>query len=204
MRTYCARMHWLYFGTDILGRTQVCLCTAQVSWVRLCSETWPHGMYTTRVYTSTYLFFICAGRSLAKALHYAGLVVLSVAIHFQYSHAAPAPATSAAQNSGSSYAGELGSRVNEPVTSVEGLDKAGSPSLTNQNLLNSSSGFHYLTTGPCTANDNEIFHYGSSMATSTTLLVGVCVRACDYVCVRTLQLIEFMTPHQYVPQCFCP
>jgi len=158
------------------------------------------------VYTSTHLFFICAGRSLAKALHYSSLVVLSVAIHFQYSHAAPAPApaTSAAQNGDSSYAGEVDSRVHEPVTSVEGLDKAGSPSLTNQNLLNSSSGFHYLTTGPCTANDNEIFHYGSTMATSPTLLVCVCVRACVFVCVRTLQLIEFMTTHQYVPQCFCP
>ena len=36
--------------------------------------------------------------------------------------------------------------------------------------LNASAGFHYLTTGPCTANDNEIFHYGTRMAASKTLL----------------------------------
>lgn len=38
------------------------------------------------------------------------------------------------------------------------------------NLTESEVKFRYLTTGPCTSNDNQIFHYGSRMATSTTLL----------------------------------
>ena len=57
--------------------------------------------------------------------------------------------------------------------------------------LNASvAGLHYLTTGPCTANENEIWHYGTSMASSTTLLavsgnngeadVQCIVQACEY------------------------
>lgn len=60
----------------------------------------------------------------------------------------------------------------------------------NRPLNASVAGAHYLTTGPCTANENEILHYGTSMAASTTLLavggnqgeadVQCIVQACEY------------------------
>jgi hypothetical protein len=59
--------------------------------------------------------------------------------------------------------------------------------------LNASAGFHYLTTGPCTANDNEIFHYGSRMAASKTLLA---VRLC-YICIYNIHTYTHML-HIYI------
>ena len=52
------------------------------------------------------------------------------------------------------------------------------------NLTESEVKFRYLTTGPCTSNDNQIFHYGSRMATSTTLLaISVIDGQADVQCI---------------------